>query len=295
MAPPLTATSPRRTDPVASYNAVEETAPEATTTSAPGAVEPEEVDGAPAGRPSAESAAFARRRADASEQLMRMHLLQQAGPASRLTAELEDGVLTVQGTDAADEITLTREGDDYVLYPYGGSQPLGRFAVSEVDEIRVATFGADDIIDNRIEGEGPAITIAPGAGFDIIANHSDNAVIQGNAEPGPDGTPRLRDVDYLTNYGDNLLLDDQGASQWDVTQLGNDGFIRLEGGGVATVNGDGNEIVGPEGLAVNDAGSDNRFTPSDSDALAPGAPASSGGWASKVIDFVRGLFSFLGS
>lgn len=237
----------------------------------------DEVVEKPGIRPTTETAEIARAAVcfDPTTQQL-MSNLQGRVPA----AELEDGTVTITGTDGDDQIRIDQDGDRISAYATdeeGRQLHLGTWDASEVDRIEVSGGAGDDLIVNDGDGESEAETVLGGGeGNDVIVNTQNGATITGaegmneiyNSGDGVEiGTGEDVDSeDLVFNAGDdaNIQYDNGGAHQ--IQSIGDDGLIETagEGGTVnvigedngvhlsgagndITIQGDGNAVIGATG------------------------------------------------
>src|SRR5436190_19978928 len=100
-----------------------------------------------------------------------------------LSADLQDGVLNVTGSDGADNIRLGLSGDQIIVHEDSGDTS---FALTDVTSIHIRAGDGDDHVQldpdvpaSQIEGEGGDDTLLGGNGDDTLQGGAGKDVLDG--------------------------------------------------------------------------------------------------------------------
>src|SRR3954447_17149386 len=130
-----------------------------------------------------------------------------------LSVAVANGILVVQGTDAADNIRIVERGTQLTVRDSSGTNVFDLNA-TPIDEVDVAGGGGNDRI--RLTGLDIPATVDAGAGNDQVFAGAEDDTLTGG-----DGTDHLRG-----GAGDDDLTGGNGSD----TLLGGDGDDTLNGG-----------------------------------------------------------------
>src|SRR3954447_3026360 len=150
-----------------------------------------------------------------------------------LSVAVANGILVVQGTDAADNIRIVERGTQLTVRDSSGTNVFDLNA-TPIDEVDVAGGGGNDRI--RLTGLDIPATVDAGAGNDQVFAGAEDDTLTGG-----DGTDHLRG-----GAGDDDLTGGNGSD----TLLGGDGDDTLNGGQGADT------IIGGNGFDTEDATAD---------------------------------------
>jgi hypothetical protein len=159
-----------------------------------------------------------------------------------LSVAVANGILTVTGTDAADNIRVVERGTTLTVRDGSGASNVFDLNATEIDEVDVNAGGGNDRI--RLTGLDIPANVDAGAGNDQVFAGAQDDTINGG-----DGNDHLRG-----GAGD----DDLSGGKGDDTLLGGDGDDTLNGG-----NGS-DTIVGGAGFDTEDASADTTDGATDS-------------------------------
>ena len=201
---------------------------------------------------------------------------------------LDNGTLTITGTDATDSVAVTEsDGQLVVTATFDGDERQRSFEIDDVDNIVVDAAGGDDFVrlssiaipatitggtgDDELRGAAGNDSIIGGEGADSIVGGGGNDTVVGNA--GNDTLRGGEGDDVITDMsGDNSIRGETG----DDTIMTGDGddFIRAQGGDdVVDAGGGSNDVRGAGGddTITTGAGNDTVVGGSQNDVLDSGA------------------------
>ena len=201
---------------------------------------------------------------------------------------LENGTLTITGTDAIDSIDVTNSQDELVVTAtFDGDERQRSFDIDDVDEIVIDAADGNDFV--RLSSVSIPATITGGAGDDelrgsigddsIVGGDGADSIVAGQGNDtvvGEAGNDTLRggkgDDVIMDMSGDNSIRGETGDDT--ITTGAGDDFIKAQGGDDVVDAGEGSNDVrgaGGDDTITTGSGNDTVVGGSQNDVLRSGA------------------------